>query len=122
MFDEHGIAIGKILFISLGSVCGSWLRIKIVSCFQTKSWGNFLVNIFASFFLGALIALNSYQTYQYLLIAVGLLGSMSTFSGFIYDLMCSLKSRKYCEFMYISTVSIFGGIFAATLGFNLVDG
>ena len=46
---------------------------------------------------------------------------MSTFSGFIYDLMDLLKMKNYREFLCFSMISVFLGVFAAGLGFTLAN-
>jgi len=53
------------------------------------------INFLASFFLGILIALNLKNTNLLLLIFVGFLGCLSTFSSFIYQLFVLLQRRQY---------------------------
>ena len=102
-------SIGLIL---LGSTFGLILRIFIQNNFK-KNIGfdiknTSIVNFIASFFLGILVALNFINNDLLLLFYSGFLGSLSTFSSFIYQLFILFKKRKFLRlfFHYIEVITI----------------
>ena len=102
-------SIGLIL---LGSTFGLILRIFIQNKFK-KNIGfdiknTSIVNFIASFFLGILVALNFINNDLLLLFYSGFLGSLSTFSSFIYQLFILFKKRKFLRlfFHYIEVITI----------------
>ena len=75
------------LLVALGAIPGAWLRLKWVNHLQPmvphKHWGTFAVNVLACFSLGLVVALVERceaATGVALLIGVGFLGSLSTFT------------------------------------------
>ena len=115
--------------VSIGAIIGSWFRFKIIYYFERlckhRFLGTFCVNIIATFFLGLTIALfnsnkiiNNQQS-LYLFLGIGFLGSLSTFSTFVMDLLNSLLENKLRKFLSISLSSISGGILAAFIGYKL---
>ena len=103
------IAIGIIL---LGSTFGLILRIFIQNNLQIKIGFDIqntsIVNFIASFFLGILVALNFINNEILVLFYGGFLGSLSTFSSFIYQLFILFKKRKLLRlfFHYIEVIII----------------
>ena len=107
-------SIKSLLLISLGGLLGSNLRFFIFQSldnfFIDKDIRNVLINNFASFLLGfffAFLTNNSSLEYSYelgLLIFIGFLGSLSTFSGFIYELSCDFKSFKMLKILIFSII------------------
>ncbi len=116
------------LSISLGAIFGAWLRFKIIGFWQKifidKRWGIFLVNIWASFGLGLLMALindnKNISTSLAKLLLIGFLGSLSTFSSFVFDLFQTLIAKQYKHFLLVSFFSISGGLLAAFTGYSLI--
>ena len=115
-----------VIFISLGSVLGSYLRLKIsyfVNLFFSRKYlGTLISNLSASFLLAFILSsnlktslLDDYQ-YYFMAINLGFIAGLSTFSTFVVDLLQTLLSRKWKQFYLISLSSLFGGILAVFLG------
>ena len=117
--------------LSIGAIAGCWIRMHLTSffgsIFSAKYWGTLLVNIFATFFLGLFIALQSHSGFTsvsdtsplFIFICVGFLGSLSTFSTFILELLDILLDRRWKVFLPLSLCSLFGGFLAALAGLTL---
>ena len=122
------------LALSFGAIAGSFLRMYLTEFFGChltfKHWGTSLVNIFASFLLGFFVALQNNisgdleqtQSLLFLLVNVGFLGSLSTFSTFIVDLLNILKDQNWLQFYYLLSFSLLGGFLAVASGFALGNG
>ncbi len=86
-----------------------------------------IINIVSSFFLGLFLSLVQYIndqniTHQLLLFfATGFLGSLSTFSTFIYDLFDLIRQYKFNIAFKLIAFSLAFGIGAFALGFSLVN-
>ena len=112
----------EILLVSLGAVPGAWLRFRFINHFEplipAKHWGTWAVNISASFLLGLLVGLN--QTCPsfplLLLLATGFLGSLSTFSTFIVELLVLLQHQTKAASLMLALASLVGGLFAVEFG------
>ena len=115
----------SIAIIFLGSTFGLILRIFIQNNFK-KNIGfdiqnTSIVNFFASFLLGILVALKFIQNEILLLIYTGFLGCLSTFSSFIYQLFILFKKRKFIRlFFHYIEVILLSFIFFA-LGYFLIQ-
>ncbi|MEN9878292.1 MAG: putative fluoride ion transporter CrcB 1 [Cyanobacteriota bacterium] len=111
-----------ILLVSVGAVPGAWLRFRLVNHFEpmipAKHWATFGVNLVASFALGLLVALNQRcaASQLLLLLATGFLGSLSTFSTFIVEVLLLLRKRAPGEALLLALVSVVTGLFAVELG------
>ena len=119
-----------IIFISIGAILGSYLRFKItlriINALNNKSLATFLINITSTFCLGLFSSLypliSSSNPNLYLLFVIGFLGSLSTFSTLMIELLNHLRFNRLFEFFILSTISLFGGVLAAFLGFKLING
>ncbi len=122
---------GKLVFlqcclVSSGAILGTWIRFNLVAyaqaIFGKAYWGNFIVNILASFFLGLFVSIKSsyflHGIYNSLILflGAGFLGSMSTFSSFILDILQSSYKGQYQEAIEILLYSLFFGCFAVWIG------
>ena len=114
------------LLVGLGAIPGAWLRLKLVNHFEPmlpkKHWGTFFVNVVASFALGLVLALNetcSASTGIALLIGVGFLGSLSTFSTFAVELLNELRAGHVLAAAGLAMISIVAGVLAAATGYGL---
>ena len=88
------------------------LKINVGFNIQSTS----IVNFIASFFLGILVALKFVDNKILLLFYSGFLGSLSTFSSFIYQLFVLFQKRKlkclffhYVEVMIVSFLCFYLG-------------
>ena len=84
-----------------------------------------LINIFSSFFLGLFLSISSqidsvsYYSKLVLFFSIGLLGSLSTFSSFIYDLYDLLIQLKFYIAFKLFIISLISGLLAFAVGFLL---
>tara|TARA_Y100001968_G_scaffold193095_1_gene177069 strand:+ start:269 stop:664 length:396 start_codon:yes stop_codon:yes gene_type:complete len=116
------------LFISCGAALGAYLRLKIIKVssllFSRKYLGTLIVNCIATFLLALIFSLsrksNIFNESDYLTISVtiGFLGSLSTFSTFIIELLISIFENKWIESSHIIFFSLFGGVTFAYLGYQ----
>ena len=112
--------------MALGAIPGAWLRLKWVNHLQPmvprKHWGTFAVNVIACFSLGLLLALQERcgtATGVALLIGVGFLGSLSTFSTFVVEVLNELRAGQGFLAMVLLLASLLMGLLAAGAGYGL---
>lgn len=112
--------------MALGAIPGAWLRLKWVNHLQPmvprKHWGTFAVNVIACFSLGLLLALLERcgtATGVALLIGVGFLGSLSTFSTFVVEVLNELRAGQGFLAMVLLLASLLMGLLAAGAGYGL---
>ncbi len=102
------------LMVSIGSLAGALLRIKVINLFHLNHRSNlkaiFTVNITSIFLLGLFVGFENKNSYInnsiYLLTCVGFLGSLGTFSSFISELYRLLIKGK-TGFKLKSTIIVF---------------
>ena len=121
------------ILVALGAVPGAWLRLRVVNHFEPvvphKHWGTFVVNVSAAFFLGLFSGLHALQLKacsgvdgtapMMLLVGVGFFGSLSTFSTFVVELLNTLQSRQFLQFVGLMVFSLVIGLLAAAAGYQL---
>ena len=114
------------LLVALGAIPGAWLRLRLVNHFQPmlpgKHWGTFAVNVSACFFLGLVLALLERcdpLTSLTLLIGVGFLGSLSTFSTFVMEVLNELRAGQALLALVLMFASLLMGLVAAAAGYGL---
>ena len=101
----------KFFIILVGSTFGLILRLFIKYKFRTQKifyLNNYLiVNVFSSLFLGIFIALSPTNNNLLLLVSVGFLGCLSTFSSFIYQLFVLIRKRNYLKLLiyYVQVIA-----------------
>ena len=121
------------LFIGVGAVFGSWVRMHMIDYFRFKGFsryfGTFIVNTAAVLFLGIFAANHndhfintSYKENPLLLfVSVGFLGSLSTFSTFVRDLLKLILEKKFKFCSCLAIFSILSGLLFALLGLSFGD-
>ena len=121
------------ILVALGAIPGAWLRLRVVNHFEPvvphKHWGTFVVNVSAAFFLGLFSGLHAYALKacsgvdgtapMMLLVGVGFFGSLSTFSTFVVELLNTLQSRQFLQFVGLMVFSLVIGLLAAAAGYQL---
>ena len=121
------------ILVALGAIPGAWLRLRVVNHFEPvvphKHWGTFVVNVSAAFFLGLFSGLHALQLKacsgvdgtapMMLLVGVGFFGSLSTFSTFVVELLNTLQSRQFLQFVGLMVFSLVVGLLAAAAGYQL---
>ncbi len=119
----------EILFVSLGAILGANTRFKIYKKLEkltiSKDFLILIINTFASFCFGLFIPLlerfsSLIDSYQIILFfSIGFLGSLSTFSSFVYDLFDLCLRLKFVRALKLFIISSSLGIIAFALGFLL---
>ena len=114
------------LLVVIGAIPGAWLRLKMVNHFEPmvpkKHWGTFVVNVFACFGLGLVLALDqrcNANPRLALLTGVGFFGSLSTFSTFAVELLNELRAGQRFVTAFLALASIAAGLCAAGAGYGL---
>ena len=119
--------MAEILLVSFGAILGANTRFKISNQLEnlqlSKSYSILIINICSSFILGFFLSIiekfSSFIYYYQLLLffSIGFLGSLSTFSSFIYDLFGLCLQLKISRAFVIFVISTFLGILAFAFGF-----
>ena len=117
----------EVLLVAIGAVPGAWLRFRLVNHLEPmlprKHWGTFTVNVIASFALGLVAALVNHcgpDQRLGLLLGIGFLGSLSTFSTFSVELLQTLRSGLFKETALLAVGSVFVGVVAVLAGMATV--
>ncbi|HMU10153.1 MAG TPA: fluoride efflux transporter CrcB [Ferruginibacter sp.] len=114
------------LLVGLGGGLGSVLRYGTSLLLNSKlfPWGTLAVNIAGSFIIGIVFALSTRQeplSHNWkLFLATGICGGFTTFSAFSLENMGLLQSGKYGMAIAYIAASIFFGIAAAFIGYQLI--
>ena len=125
IFDQ----VLDILLVAFGAVFGANIRFLIYKKFQkldiNKYFSIVIINSLASFFLGFFLSILpriSYYHFSYqltLFFSIGLLGSLSTFSTFVYDLFEIFFKLSFFRALKLFLISFSLGIIAVSVGFVL---
>ena len=117
--------ITSISIVLLGSTFGLIIRIFIQNNLKINIGFNIqstsIVNFIASFFLGILAALNFIDYKILLLFYTGFLGSLSTFSSFIYQLFVLLQKMKFMRLILYYFGVIIVSFLCFYLGYYLIQ-
>ena len=119
----------EFILVASGAIIGVNTRFIIYKKLEkinlNKNYIILLINTFSSFFLGLFISIlsqTSSLSYSYklgLFFAIGLLGSLSTFSTFIYDLYQLVIQLKFSRAFKLYAISLNLGILSFAFGFLL---
>ena len=114
------------VLVATGAVPGAWLRFHLVNHLKPllprKHWATAGVNLVACLALGLLLSLGDGCTDLHrlaLLLSVGFLGSFSTFSTFVVELLQALGEGQAGEALRLAGFSVGGGLLALELGRRL---
>jgi CrcB protein len=112
-----------VLLVSIGAIPGAWLRFRLVNHFEPlvprKHWATFGVNITACFALGLIAALAGRcgpDQQITLLLSTGFLGSLSTFSTFIAELLQAWMAGLRRQTVWLMLGSVLTGLLAVAAG------
>ena len=115
-----------IILIAIGAVFGVNSRFLIYQKLNeiniNGKFSIFLINIFSCFFLGLFISISSnikslnVSSQLALFFVIGFIGSLSTFSTFIYDLFELCREYKFLEALKLFIFSFSLGTSALVLG------
>ena len=121
--------MAEILLVSVGAILGANIRFKIHNKLEkinlSKDFIILIINTFASFCLGLFLSLVDQLrafTYYYQLVlffSIGFLGSLSTFSSFVYDLFDLFLQLKFFRALRLFIMSASIGIIAFSFGLFL---
>ena len=119
--------LNDFLVISFGAVLGANIRFIIYQKLEKINLSNnhiiLVINTFSSFLLGLFLSFSSKIdsfTYSYqseLFFSIGLLGSLSTFSTFIYDLYNLFIKLEFYRALRLFIISLTLGILSFAAGF-----
>jgi len=117
------MALADGVLVATGAVPGAWLRFYLVNHFQPmvprKHWATAGVNLVACLALGLLLSLGNGCGDLHrlaLLLSVGFLGSFSTFSTFVVELLQALGEGQAGEALRLAGLSVGGGLLALEFG------
>ena len=120
-----------ILLVSLGAALGANIRFIIYKKFEKLNISKYVsiltINSFASFLLGFFlpfvpkISYYDFSNQLLLFFSIGFLGSLSTFSTFVYDIFELTVKLKFFSALKLFAFSLALGIISLALGFFLVN-
>ena len=117
------MALADGVLVATGAVPGAWLRFVLVNRVQPllprRHWATASVNLVACLALGLLLSLGDGCSDLYRLeklLVVGFLGSFSTFSTFVVELLQALGEGQAGEALGLAGLSVGGGLLALELG------
>jgi fluoride exporter len=114
-----------ILAIGLGGAAGAWTRYQLAGWVYERTgpafpWGTLVVNLAGSFALGLLIpSLTTLGPTVEALVAVGFLGSFTTFSTFSYEALMLLREGQVARAAAYVGASLGLGLAAIAAGLGL---
>lgn len=116
------------VIVAMGAVPGAWLRFAIVRgagpMFRHGHWATWLVNTLACFLLGLVVGLQprweeATRSTLELGLAIGFLGSLSTFSTLIGELVTAWRRQGARQALAVALASLTAGLLACQLGLLL---
>ena len=114
-FVKGASFLSAFLFLFLAG-CGASIRWRLQNLHLWDSWiSTVYVNIFSSFFIGYLIAANP-ASEVVIILGVGFLGSLSTFSTVIMQSAKTIEDKDYWLTVMILGLNIVLGVLFAYIG------
>lgn len=117
--------LGMALEVALGAIFGAWIRFSVTQVGATtlrqRSWATWGVNMGACFLMGLLAGLGAHRPSRelQLILAVGFLGSLSTYSTLMAQLVSTWQRRARGETLALAGASLLGGLLACQIGLVL---
>ena len=118
-----------IILVSIGAVFGVNARFIIYQKLKQININRYFIilaiNTFSCFLLGLFISILpkikslTFSSQLAFFVLIGFLGSLSTFSTFVYDLFDLCLKSKFCKALKLFSFSFSLGIFALALGSSL---
>lgn len=116
---------GMASWVALAAVFGAWIRYCATELgpahWRQRHWSTWAVNMVACFLMGLLASQESHRTTGSLELiwAVGFLGSLSTFSTLMANLLTTWQQRARRQTLALGVASLVGGLLACMLGLAL---
>ncbi len=115
--------MSEAVLVALGAVPGAWLRYGLVNRLEPRlprrHWGTLLVNLLACFCLGLVMGLRGagrLEATALPLLATGFLGSLSTFSTWMVEVLACLRQRQHRQGLALLLAALPAGLLALVLG------
>ena len=117
--------MSKLLVVALGGGLGASTRYLVANYAAQKfgvtfPYGTLIVNVTGCFIIGLFMTLTTEKfivsPYLRLLVSVGFLGGLTTFSSYSYETFKLLEEASYLLAFYNITTNLAFGFFAAYLG------
>ena len=125
MDKNVNLDITSIIIVLFGSTFGLILRMFIQNNLKINVGFNIqntsIVNILASFFLGILVSIKFLNNNIFFIFYTGFLGSFSTFSSFVYQLVILFHKREFIRLFlhYIEVIIL--SFMCFYLGYSLIQ-
>jgi CrcB protein len=123
-----GMAGVSALGVALAAIFGAWIRFAATQLgpahWRQRPWATWCVNMVACFLMGLLASQKTHRTSPSpgsleLVWAVGFLGSLSTFSTLMADLVTTWQRCSRRQTLALGAASLLGGLLACQLGLVL---
>ena len=120
-----GLFMSKLLVVALGGGLGASTRYLVANYAAQKfgvtfPYGTLIVNVTGCFIIGLFMTLTTEKfivsPYLRLLVSVGFLGGLTTFSSYSYETFKLLEEASYLLAFYNITTNLAFGFFATYLG------
>lgn len=114
-----------ILFVALGGGIGATLRYMISYLLEMKQkpfyMATFIVNILGSFAMGICVQSTFGNPHWVLFLATGILGGLTTFSTFAYDILRLYQQKNSKALMLYSVGTLLLSMFTMSLGYYIAS-
>lgn len=110
------IVLGFVALAGLGAVVRAYVT-DLSAPFDRQMWGTMAVNVVGSFLLGAL---SGASTNAIVMVGVGGLGAMTTFSTFVAQIECIHREGTSSNALMYAAGTVILSVAAAWLGWSLV--